>query len=82
MYQSIPSLTPEGQVFAQLSKPEDWGFELEKFSTQFGKEILNLFQRNWRQNEKQVFLCCFISIYAKTVDVYCIFNNIDRFWPF
>ena len=27
------------------------------------------------QFEKQVFLCCFISIFAKTVEVYCIFNN-------
>ena len=39
------------------------------------QELLDLLQRNWRQNEKQVFLCCFTSISAKTVDVYCIFNN-------
>ena len=51
------------------------GFEIEKFSTVLkGKmqELLNLFQRNWRQLEKQVFLCCFIPIFAKTVDVFCI----------
>ena len=29
------------------------------------QELLDLFKRNWRQNEKQVFLCCFISISAK-----------------
>ena len=46
------------------------------------KEFLDLFQRNWRQLEKQVFLCCFISTFAKAVDVYCIFNIIDHFRPF
>ena len=92
MYQSVPSLTippaaprrftrshcPGGWVFAQLSLPRGRGFELEKFSTVL-KELLDLFQRNRRQLEKQVFLCCFISIFAKTVDVYCIFGNKDRF---
>ena len=38
------------------------------------QELLDMFQRNRRQLEKQVFLCCFISI-VKTVDVYFIFNN-------
>ena len=46
------------------------------------QEFLDLFQRNWRQLEKQVFLCCFISFFAKPVDVHCIFNNIDYFRPF
>ena len=31
-----------------------------------------MFQR--RQLEKQAFFCCFISMFAKAVDVYCIFN--------
>ena len=43
------------------------------------QELLDLFQRNWRQFEKQVFLCFFMSPFAKTVDVYCIFHNIDHF---
>ena len=35
------------------------------------------------QFEKQVFLCCLVSSFVKTVDVYCIFiNNIDHFRPF
>ena len=47
------------------------------------KEFLDLSQRNWIQLEKQVFLCCcIISIFAKAVDGYCIFNNIDYFRPF
>ena len=62
------------------------GFEFEKFSTVRSErnmqELLDLIQRNQRQLEKQVFLFCFISIFAKTLYVYCIFNNIDRFRPF
>ena len=46
------------------------------------RELFYLFQRNRGQLEKQVFLCCFISSFAKAVDVYCIFNNIDHFRPF
>ena len=46
------------------------------------QELLDLIQRNQRQLEKQVFLCCFILIFAKTVDVCCIFNNIDHLRPF
>ena len=49
-----------------------WAFELEKFSAVFKEkmqEFLDLFQRNWRQPEKQAFLCCCISIFAKAVDV-------------
>ena len=51
--------------------PRGWGFELGKFPTVLKKmqELLDLFQRNQGQLEKQVFLCCFISIFAKTVDV-------------
>ena len=41
----------------------------------------HLFRRDREQLEKQVFLFCFISIFAKTVDVYCIFNNVDHFRP-
>ena len=46
------------------------------------QELLDLLQRNRKQVEKQVFLCCFISIFAKTADVYCICNNMDHFWSF
>ena len=62
--------------------PGGRGFELEKFFHSLERkmqELLDLFQRNWRQFEKQVFFCCFILIFAKTVDVYCIFNNLDHF---
>ena len=44
------------------------------------QELPDLFQRNRKHLEKQVFLCCFISIFAKTVDVFCIFNN--KYRPF
>ena len=40
------------------------------------RELLDLIKRNWRELEKQVFFCCLISIFAKTVDVYGTFNNI------
>ena len=47
------------------------------------QEFLDLFQRDWRQLEKQVFLCCFTSFFfANPVDVHCIFNNIYHFRPF
>ena len=36
------------------------------------QELLDLFHRNWKQLEKQVFLLS-ITIFAKTLDVYCIF---------
>ena len=82
MYQSIPSLTitpddPRGFACSHCLGVQD--FESEKFSTVFQRqvqELLDLFQRNWRQ---QVFLCCFMSTFAKTVDVYCIFDNVDHF---
>ena len=78
---------PGGWVFAQLSLPggEGWGFKLEEFfysSERKMQELLNLFHRNWRQLEKQVFLCCSITSFAKTLDVYCIFNNTYHFRPF
>ena len=76
---------PGDGVFAQLFWSGVGGFELEKFSTVLKEkmlELFDLFERNRRQLEKQVFLCCLISIFAKPVDVYCIFNNIDHFRPF
>ena len=83
MYQSIPSLTitpgdPRGFARSHCLGGRD--FESEKLSTVFKvQELLDLFQRNWRQLEKQVSLCCFMSTFTKTVDVYCIFDNIDHF---
>ena len=68
--------TAPGWGFRPTFYPGDRGFELEKFFT------VDVFQRNMRPFEKQMFLCCFISIFAKTVDVYCIFNNIHHFQPF
>ena len=88
MYQSIPSLDdprgfahshcPGGSSFRPTFFARGVGFLNETFSTVW-KELLDLFQRNWRQLEKQEFWCCLISIFAKTVDLYCIFNNIDHF---
>ena len=78
---------PRGRVFSQLFLCL-WGrdFESEKLFTVLKEicrqELLDLFQRNWRQLQKQVFLCCFIPMFAKTVDIYCICNKIDHFWPF
>ena len=64
--------------------PGSQGFELEKFSAVLKEKCRNsrfvLKKLDLRQLEKQVFLCCFISIFAKVVDVYCIFDNIDHFW--
>ena len=50
--------------------PGDWGFELEKFPA-----VLKEKGRNF-------LICVKVYIFAKTVDVYCIFNNIDHFRPF
>ena len=78
---------PSGRVFSQLFLCP-WGqdFESDKLFTVLKEichqELLDLIQRNWRELEKHVFLCCFIPMFAKTVDVYCICNNIDHFWPF
>ena len=61
------------------------GFRIREISCSFERklrEFLDLFQRNRKQLEKQVFLYCLISIFAKTVDDYCIFDNIYHFRPF
>ena len=76
---------PEGWVFVQLSLPGGSGFWIWEIFYGFEikmQEFLDFFQRNWRQLEKQAFLCCFMSVFAKVVDVYCVFYNIDHFWPF
>ena len=56
-------------IFARSHCPGDRGFKSEIFYSSERKmqELFYLFQRNRRQLEKQVFLCCFISIFAKTV---------------
>ena len=83
MYQSIPSLTiipDDNRGFARSHFLGVRDFESEKFSTVSKDKCRNFsIQRNWRQLEKQVFLCCFMSTFAKTVDVYCIFDNVDHF---
>ena len=76
---------PGGRVLAQLSLPGESGFSIREIfysSSRKMQELLNLIQRDRRQFEKQVFLCCFISIFAKTADVYYIFGDIDRFLSF
>ena len=75
----------EGRVFAQLSLPGGLGFKIREIFCSFDRamqEFLDLFQRNWRQLEKQAFVCCFKSIFVKVVDVCCTFNNIDHFRSF
>ena len=63
--------------------PGGRGFELEFYSSETKlRELFGLFKRNRRQLEKQVFLGCLISSFARTVDVYCLFINIDHFGPF
>ena len=57
-----------GRVFAELSLPRGSGFwtgEICYNSERNMQELLDLIQRSWRQLEKQVFLCCFILIFAK-----------------
>ena len=41
------------------------------------QELLDFIKRNRKQLETQVFLCYFMSIFAKTVDVCCIFQLSD-----
>ena len=57
-----------GRVFAQLLLPGGSGFGIWEILHSFERkmqEFLGLFQRHWRQLEKQVFLCCFISFLQK-----------------
>ena len=74
---------PGGRVSTNVLCPGS-GFRVREIFYSFERkmqELLNLFQRNRRQLEKQVFLCCFISMFVKTVDVYWIVNNIYHFRP-
>ena len=43
------------------------------------QELLDLFQRN--QSSLKAGVVSY-QLFARTVDVYCIFNNIDHCWPF
>ena len=89
---TIPRATPrDSQVITAqvvgfspnlLCRGEGLGFWNGKISYSFERKMQDFsifFSKNREQLEKQVFLCCFMSIFAKTVDVYCIFNNIDHF---
>ena len=65
--------------------PGDPAFELEKFTTVLKENCENFsicFKEIGGGFLRQVFLCCFISIFAKTVDLCCIFNNMNYFLPF
>ena len=76
---------PGGSGFLPTFFAQGSGFWIREIFCNFERkmqEFLDLFLRNWRQLEKQVFLCCFISIFAKAVNVFCIFDNIDHFRPF
>ena len=96
MYQLVPSLiipwvtpgdshvfTASGVAFSpNFFCPGGRGFKLEKFATVLKEKCRNF---SICFKEIQISLknrCCFISIFAKTVDVYCIFNNIDHFGHF
>ena len=88
MYQSIPGLTipratpgdshvptAVGVGFSlNVLCPGSRAFDLKKFPT-VSKEKCRKVQINWGQLEEQVFLYCFISIFAKTVNVCWIFDN-------
>ena len=98
MYQSIPSLTiprvtpGDSHVFTAPGVGFShnflclggWDFELEKFATVLKENAgtSQFISEKPEQFEKQVFLCCLISFFAKTVYVYCIFNNMDHFRSF
>ena len=98
MYQPVPSLTiplgdPRGFVcshcrgvgFSANFLCLGVGASIRQIFDSFKRkmqEFLDLFQRNWKQFENQVFLCYFNSIFAKALDVYCIFNKIYHFRAF
>ena len=69
MYQSIPSLIIS-RATPRDSLPGKSGFSSTFFVRGVGVlnlgTFLDLFQRNWRQLEKQAFLCCFISGFCKS----------------
>ena len=73
------------RVWPDFLCPRDQSFELERLSTVLKEKCrkfsMSVSKKPWRKFKKQVFLCCFISIFANTciVDVYCIFNNMDHF---
>ena len=88
----LPGRSPGIRIF---SLPKESGFRPTIFAGREGvgvlnqrnflqswkkmQELLDLFQTNRWQLVKQVLLCCFIWISAKTAHVYCIFDNIDYF---
>ena len=92
MYRSVPSLTIPGDSYVLTARGIRFspkflclggvGFSVGESFERKMQELLDLFKRNRRQLEKQMFLCCFITSLAKTVDVYCIFNNLDHFGSF
>ena len=86
MYQSIPSLTitsddPRGFAHSHYLGVRD--FESEKFSTVFKDKCRNFSicfkETGGSLKSRYLFLCCFMSTFAKTVDVCCIFDNVDHF---
>ena len=62
--------------------PGGQGFEFEKFSTLLKEKCRNVsicLKKNSKQLKKLVFLCSFMSIFAKVLDIYCIFDKINHF---
>ena len=77
---------PEGRLFAQLSFCSgDQGFELEKFST-VPKEKFGNFSICFKESGGSLKSRCSCAVsyqfLQKHIDVYCIFDNIDRFRSF
>ena len=96
MHLSSPSLTtppPATPGICMFSLPRGSSFRPTIFAPEFESEkfpqfltdnaetsLSNLFKKNLRQLAKQVFLCCFILIFAKEVDVSSNYHKIDHFW--
>ena len=68
---------PGGRVFAQLSLPGGSRFWIREIFYSFERKMQELLDLLGMQLEKQkqVFLCCFISIFAITVDDYLTFRR-------
>ena len=84
------SRCPGGRGFAQLLLPRGSGFRIREIFNSFDRKLQDFsifFQRNWGQLEKQVFLCCFISILQKqqmstvslmTLTIFGHFGHFDK----
>ena len=76
---------PSGSDFRPTFFATGQGLEVEKFSTVLNEKCRNFsicFKETRGSLKKQMFLYCFMLIFAKTVDVHCIFDNMEHFRSF